>query len=50
MVQNSIYITININVRLQLAHRLVLGMKRSWLIAIVAGVIQLVAWILKTHF
>ncbi len=50
MVQNSIYITIQINVRLQRDYRLVLGLKRSWIIATVIGVIQLVAWILKTHF
>lgn len=28
-------------------YRLVLGMKRTWIIAIVVGVIQLVAWVLK---
>lgn len=48
MDQNSNYITIEMNLRLQMKdYRLVLGMKRTWIIAAIVGVIQLVAWALK---
>jgi hypothetical protein len=30
-------------------YRIVLGMKRTWIIAIIVGVIQLIAWMLKRH-
>lgn len=50
MDQNSNYITIEMNFRLQLAdYRLVLGIKRTWVIALVVGAIQLIAWIYKSH-
>ena len=50
MDQNSNYITVEMTFRFQCAdYRLVLGMKRTWIIAIVVGVIQLVVWILKRH-
>lgn len=48
MDQNSNYITIEMNVRISMKdYRLVLGMKRTWIIAIVIGAIQLVAWALR---
>lgn len=50
MDQNSNYITIEFNLRVSVKnYRVVLGMKRSWIIAIVVGVIQLIAWALKGH-
>lgn len=50
MDQNSNYITIEMNLRLQMKdYRLVLGMKRIWIIAIVVGIIQMVAWAVKGH-
>jgi len=50
MDQNSNYITIEMNLRLQMKdYRLVLGMKRTWIIALVVGAIQLIAWAIKGH-
>ena len=50
MDQNSNYITIEMNLRLQMKdYRLVLGMKRTWILAAIVGVIQLMAWLLKGH-
>lgn len=50
MDQNSNYITLEISARLQMKdYRLVLGLKRTWIIAIVVGIIQLGAWMLKRH-
>jgi 4-amino-4-deoxy-L-arabinose transferase-like glycosyltransferase len=50
MDQNSNYITIEASIRLQMKdYRLVLGLKRTWIIAIVVGVIQLIAWAIKSH-
>ncbi len=50
MDQNSNYITIEMNLRLQMKdYRLVLGMKRTWIIALVVGAIQLIAWVVKGH-
>lgn len=50
MDQNSNYITIEMNIRLQMKdYRLVLGMKRTWIIAAVIGTIQLVAWLFRGH-
>jgi len=50
MDQNSNCITIECSFRVQMVdYRLVLGMKRTWIIAIVVGVIQLVVWALKGH-
>lgn len=48
MDQNSNYITIEMNLRLQMRdYRLVLGMKRTWIIALIVGAIQVVAWAIK---
>ena len=50
MDQNSNYITIEMNLRLQMKdYRLVLGMKRTWIIALVVGAIQLIAYAIKRH-
>ena len=50
MDQNSNYITIEFNLRVSVKnYRVVLGMKRSWIVAIVVGVIQLIVWAFKGH-
>ena len=50
MDQNSNYITIEMNLRLQMKdYRLVLGMKRTWIVAAIVGAIQLIAWAIKGH-
>lgn len=50
MDQNTNYITIEMNLRLQMKdYRLVLGMKRTWILALVVGVIQLIVWAIKGH-
>ncbi len=50
MDQNSNYITIEMNLRLQMKdYRLVLGMKRTWIIALVVGAIQVFAWVMKSY-
>jgi uncharacterized membrane protein len=50
MDQNSNYITIEMTFRLQMKdYRFVLGMKRTWIIALVVGAIQLIAWAIKGH-
>ncbi len=50
MDQNSNYITIEMNLRLQMKdYRIVLGMKRTWIIALIVGFIQLIAWVIKGH-
>lgn len=42
------YITLECNLKFKMKdYRLVLGIKRAWIIAIIVGVIQLVAWTLK---
>jgi len=49
MDQNSNYITIERNLRLQMKdYRIVLGMKRTWILASIVGVIQLLVWALKS--
>ena len=49
MDQNA-YITIEINTKIQMKdYRLVLGVKRTWIIAIVVGAIKIIAWALKGH-
>ncbi len=50
MDQNSNYITIEMNLRLSCKdYRIVLGVKRTWIIALVVGTIQLIAWVIKGH-
>ena len=50
MDQNSNYITIEMTFRLQMKdYRLVLGLKRTWIIAAIVGIIQVVAWAIKGH-
>lgn len=50
MDQNSNYITIEMNLRLQMKdYRLVLGVKRTWIVVLVVGIIQLIACALKGH-
>jgi hypothetical protein len=48
MDQNSNYITLEMNVRLQMRdYRLVWGFKRMWIIALVVGSIQIATWLIK---
>jgi len=48
MDQNSNYITIEMTFRLQMKdYRFVLGLKRTWIIAAVVGLIQLAAWAIR---
>lgn len=48
--QNDNYITFELNMKLQMRdYRIVLGLKRTWILAIVVGVIQLVVWVLKSR-
>jgi uncharacterized membrane protein len=50
MEQNQNYITLELNMKLSMRdYRLVLGVKRAWIIAIVVGVIQLVTWFYKSR-
>ncbi len=50
MDQNSNYITIEMNLRLQMKdYRLVLGMRRTWIIALTVAVMQLIIWAFKGH-
>lgn len=50
MDQNSNYITIEMNLRISMKdYRIVLGLKRTWLLAGIVGGIQLVAWLIRTH-
>ncbi|MBX2987791.1 MAG: hypothetical protein KF802_07820 [Bdellovibrionaceae bacterium] len=48
MEQDFNYITLEVNLRLQMKdYRLVLGMKRAWIVAIVVGGIQLITWLIE---
>ena len=50
MDQNSNYITIEANIKISmLDYRIVLGLKKTWIIAIIVGIIQLIAWAFKGH-
>lgn len=46
--QNDNYITFELNMKLQMRdYRIVLGLKRTWILAVAVGVIQFVVWMLK---
>lgn len=48
--KNENYITLELNMKLQMRdYRIVLGLKRTWILAIVVGAIQLVTWFLKSR-
>ncbi|MGE3757809.1 MAG: hypothetical protein AB7H97_08635 [Pseudobdellovibrionaceae bacterium] len=48
--QNN-YITLEMNLKLQMKdYRIVLGIKRSWIVILVVGIFQLIAWTVKDHF
>jgi uncharacterized membrane protein len=50
MDQNSNYITVEFSFRLQMKdYRYVLGLRKTWIIAIAVGVIQLISWYFKGH-
>lgn len=47
--QNN-YITFEMNLKFQMKdYRIVLGVKRAWIIALVIGAVQMIAWALKGH-
>lgn len=47
--QNN-FITLEFNLKLQMKdYRLVMGIKRAWIIAVLVGVVQLLAWFLKNR-
>ncbi|MBX9769254.1 MAG: hypothetical protein K2X47_18400 [Bdellovibrionales bacterium] len=47
MDQNN-YLTVEVTFKLQMKdYRFVLGLKKTWIIAVVVGSIQLIAWLLK---
>lgn len=49
MDQNSNYITLEMNIRLQMKdYRIILGLKKTWIIAIVVGGIQLITNLIKS--
>ena len=51
MEQNQNYITLEINMKLQMKdYRIVLGIKRAWIVATVVGLVQLFAWVLKDRW
>lgn len=48
--KNENYITLELNMKLQMRdYRLVLGLKRAWIVAVVVGGIQLLTWLLKSR-
>lgn len=48
--KNENYITLEFNLKLQMRdYRLVLGLKRAWILAAVVGTIQLVTWVIKNR-
>ena len=50
MDQNPNFLTIEFNFRFQCKdHRLVLGMKRTWILSLIVGTIQLIVWAIKGH-
>ena len=49
MEQNSNYITIEMSCKMR-DYRIVLGVRRMWIIAITVGAIQLSMWFIKSHF
>lgn len=50
MDQNQNYITLEMNIRLQMRdYRLVLGLRKTWILALIVGGIQLLIWAFKGH-
>lgn len=46
--QNQNYITLELNLKFQMKdYRIILGLKRTWILAVVVGAVQLVVWFLK---
>lgn len=46
--QNESYITLELNMKLQMRdYRIVLGLKRTWILAMVVGLVQIVMWLIK---
>jgi hypothetical protein len=45
------YITFEMNLKFQMKdYRLVLGLKKTWIVALIVGIAQLIAYALKHHF
>jgi uncharacterized membrane protein len=50
MDQNQNYITLEMSIRLQMKdYRLVLGLKKTWIIAMIVFAIQMMTWIIRGH-
>lgn len=48
MDQNSNYITVEMNFKIQMKdYRFVLGLKKTWIIALAVAATQIVAWLIK---
>jgi hypothetical protein len=44
------YITLEMNLKLSMRdYRIVLGLKKTWIVALLVGAVQLIAWALKGH-
>lgn len=42
------YITLEMNLKLSMRdYRIVLGLKKTWIVALIVGTVQLLAWALK---
>ena len=47
--QNN-YITLEMNLKFQMKdYRLVLGVKRAWIIAIAVAIVQLITWAIRSY-
>lgn len=48
--KNENYITLELNMKLQMRdYRIVLGLKRTWILAVVVGIVQLAIWFIKNR-
>lgn len=50
MEQDSNYITIEAGLKISMKdYRIVLGLKKTWILAAIIGGIQLLAWLIRNH-
>lgn len=48
MDQNQNYITLELNLKVQMKdYRIILGVKKAWIVAITVGITQLISWFIK---
>ncbi|MBC7457353.1 MAG: hypothetical protein H7235_03685 [Bdellovibrionaceae bacterium] len=51
MEQNTNYLTFELNVKFQMKdYRLIMGLKKAWIMAVIVGAIKITAWIIKYYF